>query len=230
MKILVVCPGCRKRFEVNEKFAGKTGPCPKCKTVIKVPDQSEQVVIHAPEEFEKGGRGQSGQLVLKPISRVETKFKPLVAAAIVAGAGLASLAAWFGGQQKLFENPWITAGTLLVLSPALVVAAYSFLRDDELEPYRGKELWLRAAICGGVYAALWGIFGYAVQRNAINPDFLWSWAIVVPPFVAVGAMAAAFSLDLDFGNATFHYLFYLLVTIFLRWAAGWGWVWNIPHG
>jgi hypothetical protein len=226
MKILVVCTKCLKRFEVNEKFAGKSGPCPQCKTILKVPDKSEQVVIHAPEEFDKGGRSQSGQLVLKPIARTETKFKPLVAAALAVGMLLVFLAAWFGGKQSLFENYWVKAGALLLLSPALTVSAYSFLRDDELEPHRGGELWLRAAICGVVYVILWGIFGRVAASGAITGD-LWMWAIVVPPFLAVGATAATFSLDLDFSNATFHYAFYLLFTIFLRWAASLGWVWNI---
>jgi hypothetical protein len=138
---------------------------------------------------------------------------------------LIALAAWFGGRQGLFENFWSKAGALVLLSPVLVVAAYSFLRDDELEPYRGRELWLRAVICGGVYAVLWGIFGHVLDR--MQPNALYSWGIIVPPFVAVGATAAAFSLDLDFGNAAFHYSFYLLVTTVLRWAAGLGWVWNI---
>jgi hypothetical protein len=226
MKILVVCPGCRKRFEVSEKFAGKTGPCPKCKTVIRVPELSEQVVIHAPEEFDRGGRNQSGQLVLKPISRTETRFRPLVAAAFGGAALLVFLAAWFGREQGIWQNPWAVVVALLLLSPVLAVAAYSFLYDDELEPYRGRELWLRVAICGVVYALLWAVFARVTDSGFLTGE-LWKWLIVVPPFVAVGATAAAFALDFDFGNAAFHYAFYLLVTVFLRWAAGMGWVWNV---
>ena len=37
MPISVVCPGCKARFNVSDKFAGKKGPCPKCKTVLTVP-------------------------------------------------------------------------------------------------------------------------------------------------------------------------------------------------
>jgi hypothetical protein len=226
MKIVVVCPGCRKRFEVSEKFAGKTGPCPKCKAVIKVPELSEQVVIHAPEEFDKGGRSQSGQLVLKPISRTETKFRPLVAVAFGFVALLVFLAAWFGGKRGIWKNPWTVAGALLAVSPVLTAAAYSFLRDDELEPHRGRGLWLRTVICGAVYALLWAAFGHVKGSGFLTGD-LWSWLIVVPPLVALGATAAAFSFDLDFGNAAFHYAFYLFITVFLRWAAGLGWVWNL---
>src|SRR6476661_3159539 len=30
MAIAVVCPSCHARFQVQDKFAGKEGPCPKC--------------------------------------------------------------------------------------------------------------------------------------------------------------------------------------------------------
>src|SRR5262245_6594726 len=37
MPILVTCPGCKAQFNVGEKFAGKQGPCPKCKALITIP-------------------------------------------------------------------------------------------------------------------------------------------------------------------------------------------------
>ena len=49
----------------------------------------------------------------------------------------------------------------------------------------------------------------------------------MPAFV-VGTLAAATSLELEYGNAFFHYLFYLSVTVLLRWLAGMGWVWEVP--
>ena len=99
-------------------------------------------------------------------------------------------------------------------------AGYTFLRNDELEPYRGLALWLRATICGTAYAALWG--GYAALRatlfdGSIEPMYL---AFIVPPFVLVGALASLAALDLDFGNAAIHYGLYLLVTIVLCWIMG----------
>jgi hypothetical protein len=32
--------------------------------------------------------------------------------------------------------------------------------------------------------------------------------------------------DLDFGSGCFHYAFYLLAILLLRWCAGMGWVWE----
>ena len=83
MPIQVTCTGCHARFKVSDKFAGKEGPCPKCKTKLKIPTKEEEVVIHAPDEFE-GAKDSTGKSVLKPIERTETKFSlPL---AIISGA------------------------------------------------------------------------------------------------------------------------------------------------
>jgi len=38
MPISVVCNTCNSGFTVSDKFAGKTGPCPKCKSPVKVPN------------------------------------------------------------------------------------------------------------------------------------------------------------------------------------------------
>jgi hypothetical protein len=55
---------------------------------------------------------------------------------------------------------------------------------------------------------------------------LWIWLFVLPPFLGVGALIALGCLDLDFGSGFFHYSFYLLVTVLLRWVAGMGWPWG----
>lgn len=226
MAIVVICPGCRSRFQVSEKFAGKSGACPKCKGKIKIPTKSEEVKIHGGEDFDKGGRDAAGQLVLKPIARQETRFSVRLAL-VIFGATVAAFAVAFlaGG---LFRNFIVFRGVgLLVVSPPLVYAAYTFLRNDELEPYSGKELHLRAAVCSLVYVALWGVFAYVSPRLLTGE--IWNWAFVAPPFFVIGALTALASLDLDFGSGAFHYSFYVLVTIFLRWAAGMGWLWNAAN-
>jgi predicted Zn finger-like uncharacterized protein len=81
MPIQVVCPSCHARFSVSEKFAGKKGPCPKCKTVIQVPEATEEIKIHAPEQSEAGAKGTGGRHVLKPIERKETKVQPRISGA-----------------------------------------------------------------------------------------------------------------------------------------------------
>jgi hypothetical protein len=228
MSISVTCPGCLKRFQVNDKFAGKSGPCPNCKKTIKVPDKSEEVVVHAPEEFESGGRGVTGKLALKPIAREDTKITPLFIAAIAAVVLLVFVGAFIGNSAKLFQDGLkgyiFCAIGLLLVSPPAALGGYNFLRNNDLEPFRGTELYLRALICGAAYIVLWGVFIYALHR--VNPVEIWTWGVLVAPFLLVGSAAAWITLDLEPGNAFTHYAFYLIVTNLLRWAAGLGWIWD----
>jgi hypothetical protein len=226
MSIIVVCPGCLKSFKVSDKFAGKSGPCPKCKRTLQVPDKAQEVKVHAPEEFAGGGKGVSGKLVIKPEAFRPAKVEPVKAVLIVAAVLIGLVVAWVGGRTKLFNNPIVTTVALLIVSPPLVVAAYSVLRDEELEPYGGKELYIRASLCALGYMALWGIFSLLVSRGVITGE-LWTWVYVAPPFVLTGGLFAMAALDLEFGDGAFHYGFYLLATVILRWVAGMNWVWDV---
>lgn len=226
MSIIVVCPGCLKSFNVSEKFAGKSGPCPNCKRTLQIPTKSEEVKVHAPEAFAGGGKSTSGKLVIKPIARVNAKLHPVTTTLIVAAVVGVLLLTWLGGRMALFNNIFITTAGLLAISPALVIAAYEVLRDDELEPYRGKALLLRSAACSLAYVSLWGVFMLLASRGVITGE-LWVWFFVVPPFAIVGALAAMGAFDLEFSDAVFHYSFYLLATLVLRWAAGMKWIWDV---
>jgi hypothetical protein len=228
MSIFVVCPGCRKRFEVSEQFAGKTGPCPSCKTLIKIPKVEDQVVIHGPAEAPPG-KTKTGGAPPKPVARKDARFQP-VTAAMIAAAALVVMAVTFFARGVLADsaNPWtswlLRAVGLLLVSPPLVIGGYAFLRDDELEPYRGKELYVRAGILALAFAALWAGFG-RVENTFLSGE-IWQWIFVAPPFFVVGALAALACLDLDFGSGFFLYAFYVAVSVILRWLAGLDWIWN----
>ena len=225
MSIIVVCPSCRKRYAVNEKFAGKTGHCPNCKHPIRVPAQTAEVKIQTPEPFENGGRSTTDQLVLRPIAREQTKFNPLAAAGIACVAVAIFAGALLGGIIGLFNNHhFFTTAGLALVSPLLALAGYSFLYDDELEPYKSKSLFIRSAICGLSYTLLWGVFAYV--SDIVLTGEVWNWVFIAPPFLAAGTMVAVTAFDLEFGNGFFHYSFYLLVIILLRWTAGMGWIWD----
>jgi hypothetical protein len=222
--IIVVCPGCRKSFKVNEKFAGKSGNCPGCKHPLTVPAAEQEVKVHTPEAFAGGGKGASGKLATKPIERTEVKVTPITVVVIVAGILLSFAVALIGGKAGLFNYWAAIAPALLVISPPLVWAAYSVLRNDELEPHRGTALYVRVGLCSLVYAALWGVFAY-VGPMFLTADMV-TWLIVAPPFVVVGAVAAYASLDLDFSSGAMHYAFYAMVTIALRITASIPWPWQ----
>ncbi len=226
MSIIVVCPGCLKSFKVSDKFAGRSGPCPNCKRTLQVPKKSEEVKIQAPEQFAGGGRSAAGKLIIEPVAFTPAKLRPVTATLIVATVLVVLALTWVGGRAELFRSLFATAAGLLLISPPLVVAAYLVVRNDELEPYRGRDLYLRSALCALGYAALWGVFALLAARGVIFGE-LWIWLFVVPPFALAGGLFAMASLDLGFGDAVFHYGFYLLATLILRWAAGLKWVWDV---
>lgn len=223
MAIQVVCPGCRTRFQVSDQFAGRIGPCPKCKTPIRIPTKEEEVKVHTPEEFVSGGRTTTGKLALKPIARRYARWNPVMATGIGAGAVVIVVMTAILGALHVFHSPITQAIGLLIISPPLVLAGYAALYDEESEPYRGRSLYIRAVVCGVVFASLWALYGYISPR--VLTGEIWNWFFLAPPFVILGGLAAFACLDLDWGSGTLLYAFYLLVTIVLRWLAGLGWIW-----
>jgi len=226
MAIDVTCPACHTRFQVSEKFAGKSGPCPKCKKTIKVPELTEQVVIHAPEV--SGPVDSKGQAVLKPISRTEVRLSMPVIAGIVGAIVVVLIAALVlrvsfpGGKIPAV----VTILGSLLLGPPLAFAGYTFLRDDEFEPYRGMEVLVRSLACGVVFAAIWGaywlIFAYLNQ----TPN--WQvMAAAVPVMVGLGALASQASFEFELPTGALHYSLYLICTIVLRFILGMDILWNI---
>ncbi|MGD9719934.1 MAG: hypothetical protein AB7O59_01820 [Pirellulales bacterium] len=226
MPISVVCPGCKARFNVSDKFAGKKGNCPKCKAVITVPElPTEEIKVHVPEQFASGGKDAKGRAVLKPIARVETKVAP-VAMVAVGGVSLLVVAlAFLLGRMVDDKVPVVIVG-LAIISAPVAYAGYTFLRDDELEPYRGRALWLRVGLCGLAYAVLWAAY-WPLPANGILTGEAWQWLFVAPVFISLGAGVAWATLDLDFGSAAMHYCFFLLVCLLLRFALGMPPLWSV---
>ena len=220
MPIRVICPGCHASFSVSDQFAGKEGPCPKCKQKIKIPEVSDDVVVHAPEAY--GPKDSAGNSVLRPLSRDEAKFSWLFAV----GIGVAVVASFIVAAvlRTMDDKPLalIVIGAI-ALGSALSIGGYSFLRNDELEPYRGTSLLIRSLICGLVYAILWGVYGWAVKDYLFDGQIeLFQMVIVVTPMFLVGAFTSVASFEIEFGNGALHYGLYLLVTVLLRLTAGLG--------
>ena len=216
MAITVLCPSCHARFAVHEKFAGKEGPCPKCKATIKVPAAADEVKVHAPEEY-GGAKDAKGRAVLKPLERVEAKVQPVMVVGVAMAVVLAFVVAFVLRTSDLKSSPIILGLGAAILAPPLAVAAYTFLRNQELEPYRGAALGLRVAICSIVYAALWGAVWAMKQFVFKDPSLeIWQYFILLAPPIAVGALTALATLDLDFGSGSFHYCMYLGTCVLLR--------------
>ena len=218
MPINIVCTGCKKRFSVSEKFAGKEGPCPNCKTLIKVPEKEEEVTVHAPEGA--GLKDSEGRAVVAPILREETKFSLKVAIGVGVGVLVIFVLAFFLRGEEPPHAAVLALGAL-ALGPALAFGGYTFLHNDELEPYRGQELLVRVLACGAAYAFLWGVYWWI--QSTLEIEFTaTSMVYVLPPFLLAGGFAALASLEFDFLMGILHYALYLLVTALLCFIA------NVP--
>ena len=212
MAIQVTCPGCKKRFEVSDKFAGQEGPCPSpnCKTKIKIPAAGESVVVHAPETY--GPKGATGKAILKPITRKEIRFSPLLAG----GIGLSILLV-FGAaiavrlSDSPLSSPLLLLGSL-ILAPVLGLAGYVVLRDNELEPFRGKELMLRMLPSIFVFPLLWIVYFIVPGYVGLDQTGIGYIVVMLPITLAIGGFASHCGLDLDYISSAIHYGLYLAVT------------------
>lgn len=218
MAINVVCPGCQSRFAVSEKFAGKTGPCPKCKQPITIPTPAaKEVVIHEPEPAIPTAPGSKPVTI--PFRRVDKPVTTLTWVLLGAGAVVTMVTAWMIGRSWQPDPPpdWLLAcGGYLVAIPC-VALGYAAIRDRELEPYQGLGLLTRVAICAAVYGSIWLAKGVLPAESTAE---MWQWLYLGPLFVFPGALAAYAAFDFDWGAATLHFSFYGLVTALLRWLAG----------
>lgn len=236
MDITVRCNQCGTGFKVKDKFAGKQGPCPKCKSVIKIPtleelakQASSNVTIHAPDAYgaagatTKDGKDNKGRPTFRPISRTDAVFNPVVAVSI-GGATLVALIMAFIVGRSFDKDP----GTLqtvvwtlvFLISGPVAVGGYWVLRDDEREPYAGLSLYVRAVAAGAIYCLIWASVGYL---NWYYPGILkngYNWLFVAPPLMGLGALTATLALDLEATEGFFHCAFFVLAGLILRWAAG----------
>ena len=230
MPIPVVCPGCKARFTVSDQFAGRTGPCPKCKQQIRVPTPAAKaVVIHEPEAPVASSTG-TGKAPTAPIKRrdkaVPVRAFLLTGAGAIACMGIAALLPVIyplpkgeGGPQTAIPYWLLLLGAFAAALPA-VLLGYAAVRNRELEPYKGRPLVIRALACAAVYAALWGIRGLIPSLTEWQLTDMYEWFIIGPLFVAAGTLAALATLDLEPGNAAVHFSFSVLFTALLRWLAG----------
>lgn len=217
MAIPVTCPSCMKRFSVSDKFAGKAGPCPNCKKTIRIPEKSDEIVIHAPDEA--APKDAKGRSILKPIRRTEVNLSmPVTLAAALSTVVVFGIA--FGlGLSGGAPVPLLIVGSLLLAVP-LVFVGYWFLHDDELGSYRGRELLIRCGVCGVVFAALWGLYAYLPPYLTGDAEISgMEVAMLLPIMIVLGTIASVLTFELEVLQGTLHYGFYLIITLVLAWLA-----------
>lgn len=219
MAIPVLCPGCKSRFTVSDQFAGRTGPCPKCKKPITIPAVAAQaVVIHEPEAPVASSTG-TGRAPTAPIKRIDKPVSTMRFVAIACGVVGCLATAW---GMRMAIGPAATPPLVLLLGAFIVAVpcvmlGYAAVRNRELEPFTGTPLLFRSLACSAVYAGLWAVKGY------LPPDAtaeMWQWVYLGPMFVVSGAIAALACLELDWGTAVAHFSLYAMFTALLRWVLG----------
>lgn len=221
MPIQVTCPSCFKRFQVSDKFAGKTGPCPNCKKQIKVPEKDEEVVIHAPED--EAPKDKSGKSLHKPIERIETDVtrKGML---MTGGAVLAAVAFSVGFRMTGGLPIWGAVVGAILLAPPLVWAGYSFVQEAELEPYRGEELRNRVLIVSAAFAALWLLYAfvptYVTETDSPSQMSFLAFGIIFSIMLVVGAFASVGAFELEFFSGLAHCGLYLIATMVLALISG----------
>lgn len=232
MPITVICPGCHKRFTVSEKYAGKTGPCKYCKTPITIPKPDEKVVIHGGEAFASGGKDAKGRLILKPLTRTKTLFNNNLAIGIAVGTIFLLILTFIIGRIVNLNTNWIVSGVLLCLiTPVLAGGIYPLVRKDEmLQTITGFDLYWRTAAISAAYVGIWASVGFLMDFGVLNNADLFPWLVLIPIFVCFGAFMTMCLYELEWGTAFFHTLFYLCVTVFLRYLAGIVWFTQVVPG
>lgn len=177
------------------------------------------MVIHAPDET-SGPKDAKGRSVLKTQKVSDAKFKPLVAVGLGGVVLLTLLAAFLLRGSAIAGSIPIMAGGAILLGPLLAWAGYSFLRDLEAEPYRGSELWIRAAACGLGFALAWGAYallGYQMTGGwPIEKLEIFQVLIAAGVAVGIGTFASFVSLDLEPLNGGINFALYFGVTVLLR--------------
>ena len=138
MAIQVLCGNCKATFSVSDRFAGQTGPCPKCKSPIKIPEAPVQaVVVHEPEAPSTTAAG--GRAPTAPLKRLDRPVTPLAWTMLAVGTVLAVTAALVarfqfpGGPPE----PLLLAGAGLLAIPCAWIG-YAAIRDRELAPQIGR--------------------------------------------------------------------------------------------
>ncbi|MDR0870001.1 MAG: hypothetical protein LBN39_04330 [Planctomycetaceae bacterium] len=224
MAIHVVCPGCLKRFQVSDRFAGMKGPCPNCKTVIDIPKAA--VKVHGGEEFDRGGKTATGKLILKPLERLNMDFNPFYAAVSAAGVIVVYIIAFVIGSLSLSAAVRDTIGSIGLFFAAfpLSVFGYQVLRDrEQLFILTGFDLYKLTGICAAAYAVLWLVFEWCAWYMSADVYFIW---VYFGAFACIAMCVTHAVLDINVGSALLHYFVFAVPVILLRGTMNCGWLWN----
>ncbi|TWU26165.1 hypothetical protein Pla52o_00170 [Novipirellula galeiformis] len=182
------------------------------------------MVIHVPDDG--APKDRTGQSILKPIKRTETdvtrKGLILTISAIV---GVFAIAIGFRFME-VAEGARMIANMigLIAIAPPLVRAGYSFVYDQELEPFTGIELRNRVWLCSALFASLWIIYAFVPTYvfeldRAAEMDYM-TFGIILCVMLGIGTFISMMTFEVEGLGGLTHAGLYLLTTVLLAIVSG----------
>ncbi len=226
MAIRVICPGCMTSFEVDDRFAGKKGPCPKCGHIIEIP--KEKIVIHGSDDVTsngktKPGRGQDARPILQ---RRFVYTGKQVFWGVMGSLGAIAAAFLVGAAGSAMFSAIVGAIAVFLIAFPISEVGYMFIRDEnDLEIFLGNERHIRAAKAAAVFGASWLVFEAFVHFLGGTGLMSCVYLLVIG---AIGAIGALIFFDCNYGKALLVYSMFAIAAIFGRgllfqWN---GWIWQ----
>ncbi len=179
------------------------------------------MVIHAPEGA--GPKDSKGRPVLKPVEFKETK---VTRKGLIVGIGSVFLALIGAVVFRVMGGApvWAVVAAAVLLAPPLVWAGYTTIRDQELEPFTGRELLVRVLVCAAGFALLWGLYWwlppYLMDVNTITKVSPIMAGGSMLALLALGAFISLLAFDLEYVSGLMHCGLYIVATGGLALIAG----------
>ena len=228
MAIRVICSGCMTSFEVDDRFAGKKGPCPKCGHIIEIP--KEQVIIHAPDTIV-----DSSQKTARPLGHdarpiLQRRFVytgKQVFWGVLGSLGAVALAYLVGALCSATVSAVFGAIAVFLIAFPIAEFGYMLIRDDnDLEMFLGNERHMRSLKVAIVFGVSWLAFEILARFVGTGPIA----CVYLLLFCALGAIGALIFFDCNYGKALLVYFMFAFAAILCRgllfqWD-GWVWVAN----
>ena len=224
MPLHVICPGCLKRFQVSERFAGKQGPCPNCAAIISIPKEAVSILE---TDGTESNNDEEQRVISPPLTRIDMEFDPVQAKRYMLGVlGVLLLAFLLGciPMYAVFRSLLGLLGLCLVAFP-MVLFGYHFLRDrEQIFAFTGEELYRRTGTVAAGYVILWFGFEYclaAIQADLVVACFYFS------AFAVLATLLCHPLLQMNTSDAFLHYGIFAFSVVFLRFLIGLGWFWTL---
>jgi hypothetical protein len=179
MKIPVVCPGCHRHYEVDDRFAGKTLKCAHCEKSMLIPaaDPPAQAASPTSSEYDLGDAHQTAPSTFRSAparseygeTQTRNRARPRKQTGITAK------------RKKRSREPVVTAETLSTILIGLAAIAVVLALLGYFVPGVRKWAGLSLALPG----LLLCLYGYATAVYiAFTEDDFYGWLFLLFPFYA----------------------------------------------